>query len=409
MVNNAFSLMALQGMNYLLPLLTIPYLFRVLGAERYGLVAFGYAFTQYFIILTDFGFNLSSVKFVSENRGDYEVVNRHVNSVILARLGLSFFCLLVLLILTLSIPRFSEERIFFLGYMGMVVGNALFPLWYFQGMEKMQFITVINVVAKGLSILPFFFFVRSASDYIQIPFYYSGGYMVAGLFSMYLVFWKMGQRFFWPGWTSIWEVLVGSSGYFLSRASLSLFTTSNAFILGLGLGNVAVGYYTIAEKIYQAYNALISPVNGVLFPYMAKNKDVAFFKRIIKWVVGGNFLLVLASLLLSSIILKFLFNTDNLESLQALRVLLLTCLITIPSILMGYPFLAAMGHPRFTNFTVMVSAVFHVCGLTLLWVTGWVSVVSVSVMVLLTELLLFVNRWLGIRKYGLLRKEGTDA
>lgn len=233
--------------------------------------------------------------------------------------------------------------------------------------------------------------------------------MVAGLFSMYLVFWKMGQRFFWPGWTSIWEVLVGSSGYFLSRASLSLFTTSNAFILGLGLGNVAVGYYTIAEKIYQAYNALISPVNGVLFPHMAKNKDVAFFKRVIKWVVGGNFLLVLASLLLSSFILKFLFNTDNLESLQALRVLLLTCLITIPSILMGYPFLAAMGHPRFTNFTVMVSAVFHVCGLTLLWVTGWVSVVSVSVMVLLTELLLFVNRWLGIRKYGLLRKEGTDA
>jgi PST family polysaccharide transporter len=119
--------------------------------------------------------------------------------------------------------------------------------------------------------------------------------------------------------------------------------------------------------------------------------------------------LVLASLLLSSIILKFLFNTDNLESLQALRVLLLTCLITIPSILMGYPFLAAMGHPRFTNFTVMVSAIFHVCGLTLLWATGWVSVVSVSVMVLLTELLLFVNRWLGIRKYGLLRKEGTDA
>ncbi len=409
MLKNAFSLLVLQGMNYLLPLLTIPYLFRVLGPERYGLVAFGYAFTQYFMILTDFGFNLSSVKFISENRSNKELINHHVNSVILARIALSVLCLVIVFVLSLSITRFAEERLFFLGFMGMVLGNALFPLWYFQGIEKMQFITLINVLAKCLSMLPFFIFVRGPEDHIQVPFYYSAGYLIAGLFSMYLVYFKLGQRFYWPGFSSITKVLKASSGYFLSRASLSLFTTSNAFVLGIVAGNAAVAYYTIAEKIYQAYNGLIYPINGVLFPHMAKTKDTGFYKKLLVRVVGGNTLLIIVSIILSPLILKIIFDTQNAESLKALKILLIACLITVPSVLMGYPFLAAMGHPRFTNATVMISAVFHVTGLGILWLGGWVSVVSVSIMVLLSESLLFVNRWLGIRKYNLLAKVDSYA
>lgn len=407
MVQNAFSLAVLQGMNYLLPLITIPYLFRVLGPERYGLVAFGYAFTQYFMIVTDFGFNLSSVKFISENRENPSLVNHHVNSVIAARLLLSLISLLVLFALSSTVPRFSEERIFFLGFMGMVVGNALFPIWYFQGIEKMKFITIIHVIAKGLSVLPFFIFVRGPADYIQVPFYYSIGYVVAGLFSMYLVYYKMGLKIYLVGFLDVWKVIVSSSGYFLSRASLSLFTTSNAFILGLVCGNVHVGYYTIAEKIYQAYNALISPVNGVLFPHMAKSKDVFFFKRVFKWVSLGNLIFVLIAFSLSGFILDLLFDTNHVSSINSLRILLITCIITIPSVLLGYPFLAAMGHPKYTNFTVMVSAIFHVSGLTVLWILGMISVESVSIMVLLTELLLFINRIYGVKKFKLLTTKGN--
>ncbi len=403
MVQNAFSLGVLQGMNYLLPLITIPYLFRVLGPERYGLVAFGYAFTQYFMIITDFGFNLSSVKFISENREDTALVNHHVNSVIIARLFFSLISLLVLFILSSTVSRFSEERVFFLGFMGMVIGNALFPIWYFQGVEKMKFITIINVIAKGLSVLPFFIFVREPSDYIQVPFYYSLGYVIAGVYSMYLIYYKMGLKIYLVGWLDVWKVIGSSSGYFLSRASLSLFTTSNAFVLGLVCGNAQVGYYTIAEKIYQAYNALISPVNGVLFPHMAKSKDVPFFKRVFKWVSLGNVVVVVVTILFSSFILKILFDTDHASSINSLRILLVACVITIPSVLLGYPFLAAMGHPKFTNLTVMISALFHVSGLAILWVFGVISVESVSIMVLLTELLLFINRIYGVKKFKLFK------
>lgn len=403
LVKNAFFLLMLQGVNYLLPLVTIPYLFRVLGAEKYGLVAFGYAFTQYFIIITDFGFNLYSVKFISENRDKPYLVNKHVNSVVVSKLILLFLCFSIVITITGFFERFSENRVFFLSFFGMVIGNAAFPLWFFQGIEKMKFITVINVLAKGLSVIPFFIWIRSPDHFIIVPIFYSTGYLIAGIYSLYLVYFKFQMKFYFVKASEVFEVLKCSSSYFLSRASLSLFTTSNAFFLGLVCGNVQVGYYTIAEKIYQAYNSLISPLNGVLFPHMAKTKDVFFYKNVIKKVVLVNILLVIITLLMSEFIVWLLFHTNNKETIYALQVLIFACLFTIPSILLGYPFLAAMGHPKYTNFTVVLASMFHLLGLSFLVMFGGVNIVSVAVMVLITETFLFVIRVYGVKKFLLFK------
>jgi PST family polysaccharide transporter len=402
MVKNIISLGLLQGVNYILPLITIPYLFRVLGAEQYGLVAFGYAFTQYFIIITDFGFNLSSVKYVSENRDNPLVVNNHVNSVILAKFLLSLGCLLIVILLVVSIEKFNQEFIFYISFFGMVLGNAAFPLWYFQGIERMKFITIINVLAKLLSVIPFFIFIHQPDDYYQVPIYYSLGYIISGIYSLYLVYYKIGLRFYFVKMSDVFDVLKESSGYFLSRASLSLFTTSNTFVLGLVCGNVFVGYYAIAEKLYQAYNSLISPINGVLFPHMAKTKDVSFFKKTLSRISVINVIFVLISIGLSGFIVKILYDTNNMHTLNSLKILLVTCIFTIPSILLGYPFLAALGHPKYTNLTVVLAAFVHIVGLTTLLLTGSITVESVSCMVLVTELCLFVFRLIGVRKYSLL-------
>lgn len=401
MAINFISLALLHGVNYLLPLLSFPFLFRVLGVERWGLVTFGYSLMQYFVMFTDFGFNLSATKYISEHRNDLQKINSYLNSAMIGRFILCGISLAILLALISYFDKFSTESIFYLLYFGIILGNVMFPMWFFQGMENMKYITVFNIVAKSLSFIPFFIFIRKPEDYIYVPIFYSIGFVLAGIVSLFIVYFKMGMKWYFTSISQISSSLKDSSAYFLARASTSLFTTSNSFLLGLVCGNTMVGYYSAAEKLYQAYNQLLSPFTGVLFPHIAKSRDVLFFKKIFYRITFTNLFCVAAALLLASYVLDIVYGTADPNILEVFRILVTACFVTIPSMLLGYPFLAAMGHPLYTNYTVMTTSVVHITGLVVLYIYGAISPITVAMMVVMSETLLILFRIWGVRRFRL--------
>lgn len=401
MAINFISLALLQGVNYLLPLLSFPFLFRVLGVERWGLVTFGYSLMQYFVMFTDFGFNLSATKYISEHRNDLQKINSYLNSAMIGRFILCGISLAILLALISYFDKFSTESIFYLLYFGIILGNVMFPMWFFQGMENMKYITVFNIVAKSLSFIPFFIFIRKPEDYIYVPIFYSIGFVLAGIVSLFIVYFKMGMKWYFTSISQISSSLKDSSAYFLARASTSLFTTSNSFLLGLVCGNTMVGYYSAAEKLYQAYNQLLSPFTGILFPHIAKSRDVLFFKKIFYRITFTNLFCVAAALLLASYVLDIVYGTADPNILEVFRILVTACFVTIPSMLLGYPFLAAMGHPLYTNYTVMTTSVVHITGLVVLYIYGAISPITVAMMVVMSETLLILFRIWGVRRFRL--------
>lgn len=403
MVTNFIALVLLQGVNYLLPLLSFPFLFRVLGVERWGLVTFGYSLMQYFVMFTDFGFNLSATKYISEHRNDMGKINSYLNSAMMGRFILCGISFVILCVLITCFQKFRVDATFYLLYFGIIIGNVLFPMWFFQGMENMKYITVFNMVAKSLSFLPFFIFIRQPEDYIYVPICYSFGFILAGIVSIYIVYHTMGMKWFLTSFKEIRESLKESSIYFLSRASVSLFTTSNSFILGLVCGNTAVGYYSAAEKLYQAYNQLLGPFTGVLFPHIAKSHDVVFFKKIFYRVSFINLFTVSLALLLSPIIIQFVYGTSEIYTLNVFRILLCASFVAIPSMLLGYPFLAAMGHPLYTNWTVVFTSILHISGLLLLYLFGILNINTVAILVVISESMLVGFRIWGVRKFHLFR------
>ncbi|MDR1403304.1 MAG: oligosaccharide flippase family protein [Tannerellaceae bacterium] len=405
MTQNFVSLVLLQGVNYLLPLATFPFLVRVLGMERWGLVYFGYTFIQYFVLFTDFGFNLSATKYISSHRSDEKLINRYLNSAFICRIFIGAISFIILFLLISIFDRFHQDAGFYLLYFGIVAGNVMFPMWFFQGMEKMKYITIFNIVAKLVSFIPFFIFIRKPEDYMLVPVFYTAGYVIAGLISLYIVYFKERMKWFLPTFTEIKFALTDSSTYFLSRISVSAFTYSNSLVLGLVCGNMAVACYGAAEKLYQAYNQLLTPFTGVLFPYMAKTRDIYFFKKIFKRIVTSNIFLLTGILLASFWIIRIIYGQEaQAGSLTVFRILLSGCFFTIPSILLGYPFLAAIGYSSYTNWTVIIVSLVHLLGLTVLFFSGYLTINTVAVLVVLAELLLVTFRVRAVAYYKLFKR-----
>jgi len=280
LAENFFSLSALQALNYLLPLITLPYLVRVLGVAKYGLVAFAQAFIGYFQILTDYGFNLSATREISINRDNKEKVSEIFSAVMVIKFCLLLLSLLLMSAIVFSFPKFRQDWLLYYLTFGMVLGQVLFPVWFFQGMERMKYITFLNIVAKSIFTVAIFLFVKTASDYLYVPLLSSLGFVVAGILSFWIVFKDFRIRFMIPAFKNLKHQLLEGWHIFVSTIAISLYSTSNAFILGLLTNNTLVGYYTAAEKITRGIRELIGPVSTTIYPYISKtmceSKDKGF-------------------------------------------------------------------------------------------------------------------------------------
>jgi PST family polysaccharide transporter len=400
-VSNFFSLVILQGSNYLFPLLTVPYLYRILGVEYFGLVNFSTAFIQYFIILTDFGFNLSATKYIAANRDNKTKINIYFVNVLASKFILFLIGFIILLVLVFNFDKFSNDKTIYLLSYGSVLGVVLLPTWFFQGMEQMKYITRITIVTRFVSILPIFFFVNSDSDYLLVPFYYSIGSILAGLIGLYYAYQKFNLSSNLKGKISIERILQclkESLDFFVSRISLSIYTISNTFILGIVVGNTAVGYYVAAEKLYTALQSMYGPLNQALYPYMVNSKDLNVFKKIFSVVVLINCIGIPICIFESDFIMHFIYSSIKGESIEVFKILLLTCLITVPSVLLGYPLLGAFGYTKYTNLTVIISSVFHLLILFGLYTFNYLTIYTVSFLVLLTELFVLILRIKGVKQ-----------
>lgn len=400
---NFLSLSVIQGLNYLLPLITIPFLFNQLGVEKYGLTNFSFAFVQYFVVLTDFGFGLSGTRYVASHRDDLKAVNRFLCSATISRLIMATLSFGIMVGVVLCTSSFKGHELFSLLFFGIVVGNVINPTWFFQGMERMKFNTLLYTITRSVSILPLFVLIREESDYMWIPICYSLGAIIAGIFSLLLVRTMFGMKFFWTSLIEVKSVTIDSSRYFLSRVSNSLYTNTNSFVIGLVCGNAAVGYYSLAEKIYMALSSIYGPINGALFPYMTKKKDLNLIKKVITWGAILNLIFIAVFYYLFPFVWPLFFNEFSEQSMNVLNILLISSLIGLPSTFMGYPFLAAFGHPNFTNYSLVFTSIFHITGLLVIYLLFQINIQSVAFMVLLSDTMLLTVRLAGVYKYNLWR------
>ena len=405
LTENFISVALTQIISYIISLISLPYLSRVLGAEKFGLVFWAQAFMLYFFIITDYGFGLSAVKEISVNRDNKDKINQIFSSIMIVKLCLILLCFIIVSGFVLVIPKFHNEWLLFYMTFFMVIGNAIYPIWYFQGIEHMKYITAMNILAKSIFLLLIFIFIKHQTDYIFVALLNSLGFMISGLLGIYIACKRFGLKLIIPHKEEIIHQFKSSSEFFISRIAVAGYTNTNAFVLGLISNPVMVAYYVSAEKIYNALQGLAGPVSSVLYPYIARNKDIAKYKRLFYPSITVLILLSFLVFIFAKYFILIFFGQELLPAYKVLRIFCITVCLSFTNALIGYPLLAAMGYQKIPNLSVIIAGVFHVIGLFILFEFNKINIYTIAGMTVFAEFMSVSYRILGIKKYKLFSKE----
>lgn len=388
-VKNIISLLGIHCVNYLVPVITLPYLVRTLGAKSYGELGFTIAFIQYFSILNDFGFNLSITKKIALCRDNKEEVSSIFWNIISCKLILATIGFVLLLAMMAFIPMLQSLKWVLFAYYLNVIGFLLFPVWLFQGLEKMGWIAVCNITAKLTAVPLTFILVKSSRDADMAALTIAITNILAGSIALVFVYrnrWITWQR---PSFHRMWLELKDGWYVFISVASMSLYASSTTVILGFIAGPTAVGYFVAADKFRQLVQGVIGPFSQAIYPRMntlfANHRDDGF-RALRKLIIAQAFICFCLSLALYTIsdwLIELAYGVGHQHTAQVLHWLAWMPFMVGLTNVFGVQTLLVLGMKKEFGRAHLTAGIFSV--LTLLPLGYWLAELGAGIVTLASE------------------------
>lgn len=383
---NISYLSFLQGFNLILPLITYPYLIRVLGIETYGLVAFAQAIVGYLVILVNFGFSISATRDISLNRNDLAKKSEIISSVFQIKIILLFVSFFILGLLFLIIDKTHGYEALFLLSMWSCFYDVVFPVWYFQGIEQMKYITIISLISRLLFLSLIFVFIKSSDDYLIVPLLNGIGALIAGLVSLVIIFGKHKNKFQFQPIHVLKNYFKNTLTFFISNVSINLYVNTNKVIVGLFLGLTEVSYYDLAEKITNVLKIPQGILSQSIFPKINKEKNINFIRKAFGISVLTNVTLILCVLFFSKYVILLLGGEQMLSARTIVDILILSVPIIAISDMFGLQMLVPFGFVKNYRRVIFLTLYFYIFLMFLLWITFGFSLIGISIIILGTEL-----------------------
>ena len=264
---NAATLYTAHLLGLVVPLITVPYLARVLRPEGWGLLVFAQSFGLWLVLILEYGFDLSGTRAVARVREDPVRLRQVVSGVQSAKIVVLFFLSPLVLVVFLAVPLFRQNPEYLLWAWLFAGARGLSPNWYFFGRERMAVPAFLEAGGKIVWALGVFILVKAPED----------GWRVLALQAV-----AMGGAIAWMTWWMHREVPMGrprfrdglrtlreSVGVAIFRCSTGLYVQGSAFILGLLAAPAAVAFFGGADRIIRAVVALIQPLSQAFFPRLS--------------------------------------------------------------------------------------------------------------------------------------------
>jgi PST family polysaccharide transporter len=335
-VENLSYLSLLQLFTLLVPFIVYPYVIRIVGAEYYGAVVFAQSIMAYFSLMIECGFNMSSVKRISERVSDIEKISEIVSTVLLLKFFIWLICIAILIVLMLTVPEIRDNKLLYLFTFTITFHDFLFPQFFFQGTEKMKYITIINISIRTLFLIAVFFVIKEPTDYLKIPLLNGIGAFLGGLVGLYIIFAKEKVRFIFPSFGAMLLHLKESVVIFSTKLSYYLRDKTAIVLIGALFSKTIVAYFDLAIKLANVFMKIYSSIPQAILPRLTQSKSVSFAKQIFRLTLISGFIYAIGITLFSKYIVLFLAGNEMMPAQPFVMLMSITCIFSTLNFLLNY-------------------------------------------------------------------------
>ena len=370
---NFIWLSLLQVASYVFPLITMPYLARVIGVEGFGKIALAMAVMVWIQTIADWGFNLTATRDVAQNRDNPQKVSEIFSNVLWARCLLMALAFVVLSLLVSIIPTFRENWDILLISFLIIPGHILFPDWFFQAVEKMKYITVLNVLTKLIFTLTIFVFIKEPGDYILQPLLSALGFAVSGVIALYIILRRWGYKLYAPKFGTIIETIKSSTDIFINNLAPNLYNSLSVVLLGIFSGGIANGIYDGANKFINIVCNILNALTRAFFPFLARKKE--HFSMYVKIVLSIAVVTSAAMWFAAPWLVDILLSPEFSESVIPIRILSISLIFYVMSSAYGSCNLIINKRERvLRQLTVLCSVIGLIIAVPLIYFYSYVGV-----------------------------------
>jgi len=400
--SNFTYLWILQFVRIIIPIILIPILINNLGLNKYGMIIFSQTVISYLMMIINFGFEMSATKQISIHRNNIDKISEIVSAVLIIQI-LFFLIIGIIYFFILNFIFFNNPYFLLFSFSFLFILQELFlPIWYFQGLEKMKFITIIDVISRLVSFVFIILFINNPEDYLLVPIFRFFGIIIAGSISIYIIYFKDKIKLKFIRLEKIYFYLKESSLFFVSKISNIINERTNLLLLGLFVSMNSVVFYDFMNKIISAINLIFGTLVKVLYPHIAVSKDAIKVKKILYFSIVISLLAYLIVCIFSKSIILIILG----EEFVSIHYLFYYFAASIPLVSIGWIIgdllLAAFGYSKDYSLSSIIGTAFYLFIISNLFIFNLITLNSLVMALIARLILLDVYRFYCCKKYNLI-------
>ena len=382
----------------IVPLLTLPYFTRVLTVDGYAVVSYITSMMAYVHVILDFGFGLSATKAIVEAGEDKKRISMILGDTLVAKVILTGLSFLFCMVLCAFIPLLRENILYFsLSFVAASL-TILLPDFLFRGLEQMHIITYRFLIMKGVSTFLCFVVVKGDENLLLIPLLDILGTLV----SVGWTWIKIVKMQLWPIFSSIQNALRAlriSVVYFSSDAATTIFGAFNTMIIGIMLSKEDIAFWSVATQLISGVQSLYTPITSGVYPYMVREQDGRLIKRLLCVFMPIVLVGTGIAFLIGDWLVVLISGEKYIAASGVLKSLLPLLIISFPSMLLGWPCLGAIRKQRQVTLSTVLAALIQILVLVLLIIWGQLTLFTVAIARIISEIVLLSSRSFFCVKY----------